>query len=352
MNPKLTDDAVAGLPLHQGRAELLEEIMRTPVLDDRPVRAEQVRRRTGWVVPVVAAAAIAALVAGSAALLSGLNGGVSGDRNTPAAAGAPRAAGSGPPARGDHRAVLDAPGWTVDGAYADAVSGEVTYTSGNRFFTITWDPAATYDDYVLDRSRDVPGPPADGEAIEVLGRDAQLWAYAKDDHTAIRAVDGGSWMELRGKGMDEAAYLELLGQLRLVDRAGFEAAMPDSFVETSERAGTVDDMVAGIAEHLDPLLPPGTPESSVQSDQTDPYQLGAEVAGGVACAWLGEFEDASRAGDQQRMDAAAEALGTARDWPVLQGLAARGEYADILWSYADEVVAGQVPEGYAGGLGC
>ena len=44
MNPKLTDDAVADLPLHHGRAELLEEIMRTPVLDDRPVRAERPRR--------------------------------------------------------------------------------------------------------------------------------------------------------------------------------------------------------------------------------------------------------------------------------------------------------------------
>ena len=58
MNPQLTDDAVAALPLHAGRAELLEEIMQTPVLDDRPLATPDTRRRRGWLAPVAAAAAI------------------------------------------------------------------------------------------------------------------------------------------------------------------------------------------------------------------------------------------------------------------------------------------------------
>jgi hypothetical protein len=30
----------------------------------------------------------------------------------------------------------------------------------------------------------------------------------------------------------------------------------------------------------------------------------------------------------------------------------RGDYPEVLWEYADQVAAGQVPDGYQGGLGC
>ena len=40
-----------------------------------------------------------------------------------------------------------------------------------------------------------------------------MWAYSPHDHTVIREVEDGHWMEFRGDGMDQAAYLELLGQL-------------------------------------------------------------------------------------------------------------------------------------------
>ena len=66
MNAKLTDDAVAGLPLSHGRAELLEEIMSTPVNDDLPVRTEKPHRRSRWVVPSAAVAVVALVAVGSA----------------------------------------------------------------------------------------------------------------------------------------------------------------------------------------------------------------------------------------------------------------------------------------------
>jgi hypothetical protein len=61
------------------------------------------------------------------------------------------------------------------------------------------------------------------------------------------------------------AYLALLDQLRVVDQAGFEAAMPGSFVD----------------------------------------------------------------GNEQRAD-----------------------YPEVVWDYADQVAAGELPDGYWGGLGC
>jgi hypothetical protein len=339
VNPRLTDDAVADLPLHDGRAELLEEIMRTPVLDDRPVRATARRDRPGWLVPAAAAAVIAMLAVGSAWWASGPDGGKTGD-----VAVQPRA-------ETNFRAVLDAPGWTVDNAYADGDSGEVAYANGDQYLEIRWEAADSYEGYVEDR-RHITEPPRDGDPIEVLGLGAQMWAYSANDHTAIRDVQAGHWLELRAGGMDKEAYLDLLGRLRLVDKAGFEAAMPESFVDSSEREAAVESMLAGIREYVDPVFPADSQRVGVSSDENDPYHLGADVAGAVACEWLADFEAATHAGDQARARSAVEALGTSRKWPVLQEMAEQGGYSDVVWDYARQVARGQVPEGYADGLGC
>lgn len=345
MNAKLTDDAVADLPLHLGRAELLEEIMSTPVITDRPVRTEPPRRRTTWVVPVAAAAAVLALVAASAWLVGSRGPGAgdsAGDRGTGVAAA---------PAPGAYRAVLDAPGWTVDNVYAERDSGELSYSRGDRSFEITWYAADAYDSYVEDR-RHIVEPPADGEPIQVLGLGAQLWAYNATDHAAIREVDDGHWLELRGQGMSKAAYLSLLTQLRLVDQPGFESAMPGSFIDGSERTAAVDEILDGIGDFASPLLPSGVARSSITADQNDPYQLGVEVAGAVACAWLDEYADATRTGADRRAQRAAGILTTTQDWPVLKQMDARGDYPEVLWGLADQVAAGQLPDWYADGLGC
>ena len=44
-------------------------------------------------------------------------------------------------------------------------------------------------------------------------------------------------------------------------------------------------------------------------------------------------------------------MGTSRQWPVLQEMDADGDYPEVVWDYADQVGAGQVPEGYREGLG-
>ncbi|MFC7493135.1 MULTISPECIES: hypothetical protein [unclassified Nocardioides] len=338
MNPRLTDDAVADLPLHRGRAELLEEIMRTPVLDDSPVTDIAHARRRAWLAPVIAAAVVA-LLAATTAWWAG----------RPDATPEPQPPVASDPA--DFRAVLDAEGWTVDNAYADRDFGEVSYASGDRYLEISWYPADAYDSYIVDR-RHITEPPRDGEPIEVLGLGAQTWAYSATDHTAIREIQAGHWLEIRAGGMGEAAYRELLGHLRLVDKAGFEAAMPASFVDSSERQATIESMLAAIGEYVDPVFPEGSQRVGVSSDETDPYHLGADVAGAVACEWLADFEAASEAGDQARADRAAEALATSRQWPVLQEMAATGEYPDVIWDFARQVGRGQVPEGYADALGC
>jgi len=336
MNPLLTDDAVAELPLHRGRAELLEEIMSTSVLDDRPVRTDPPRRRTTWLVPVAAAAAVLALIAGSAWLVSSL--GLRG----PDVAGGP----------GAYRAILIAPGWTVDSVNADDASGELTYVKGGQQFEISWYPAAEYDGYVEDR-RHITETPVDGQPVEVLGRGALMWFYAgADNPTAIRDVEDGHFLELRGKSMSTAEYLALLDDVHLVDRDDFAAAMPSAYVDGTARQVAVDRVLDGITDYVGPLIPPGSTRGSFSSAEDDLDLLGVDVARDVACEWLTEYADAHRVGDQARMAKAAEILATAHDWPVLAEMAPSGEYPALLWEYADRVVAGEVPRGYGRALAC
>src|ERR1700742_2273172 len=66
--PPITDHEVARLPVHGGRAELLEEIVRMPVdLVEGVNVAVLPRRQRRGLVSVAAAAAVAATVAGVAA---------------------------------------------------------------------------------------------------------------------------------------------------------------------------------------------------------------------------------------------------------------------------------------------
>jgi hypothetical protein len=337
MNAKLTDDAVAELPLHRGRAELLEEIMSTPVLDDRPVRTDPPRRRTTWPVPVAAAAAVLALVAGSAWLVSGL-----GLRDAGVAAGG----------SGAYRAVLEAPGWTVDSVAADDDSGELTYVKRGQAFEISWYPASEYDDYVEDRNH-ITATPVAGEPVQVLGRDALMWFYGGTDNpTAIREVENGHFLELRGKSMSTAAYLALLDDVRLVDRDDFAAAMPSAYVDGTARQKAIDEVLDGISEYVDPLIPPGSTRGSFSSAEDDLGLLGLDVARDVACEWLRDWDEAHRVGDQARMARAVAVLGTSRDWPTLRNATAGSEQPQLIWENADRVAAGRAPKDVGHTLGC
>ncbi len=360
MHPKLTDQAVDRLPLHLGRAELLEEIMTTPAVDDSPVRRNAPRRPSRYLVPLAAAAVVAAVA--TAPLWRG------GDADpriqdssgfaatpTPTPTPTPDATPDAPkdPAQA-YRFVLDAPGWRVDHTDESEYGGMVSYSKAGADLEISWYPAASYDDYVEDRSHIVE-PPAPGEPVEVVGVPGQLWAYSPDDHTVIREVERGHWTELRGGGLSKRDFLDLLTQVRQVDRDGFEASLPAEFVTTADRAAVIDEMTDGIAGALAPqhrLTPMGVPGPRFESAQTDRYQLGAHVAGAVACAWLDAYTAARQDDDEAAAADAADALATSREWPILVEMAAEGDYPEVLWQYADDAAAGRPVEGYAGGLGC
>ena len=339
--------------------QLREELRRTaagtdPTNPDRPQhvvtrarQAQRARRGAAAAASLAVVAAVAVPVWLSSATGPGAgDGGFAGQGTTQEATQAEAA--------GPYRAVLDAPGWEAVhvSVNADAQEdGEVSYAGPAGSVDIMWRPAATYEDYYEDR-RHITNPPSDGEAVEVLGETGRMWAYSTQDHTVIRPVENGFTLEVRGSGMTEPAFRELLGQLRLVDETEFEAALPEAFATSGERDAVAAGMLDGIEQHTDPLLPPGVARSSITSEENDLYALGADVAGGVACAWLQEYADAHAAGDRAAQRAAVAALSGSRDWPVLQEMRERGEYPQVVWDYADQVASGKVPEGWQDGLGC
>lgn len=336
MNPLLTDDAVARLPLHDARSALVEEIVRTPVAGERPlaaVRASGARHRA-WLVPVAVAAAVALLAAGTAWWA-----------NRPDGRSAPPPVASTAPVGDGYQAVLDAEGWTMTNVYRDDAAGEIGYAAGPASVKISWYPARLYRQR-LDSRRHLTDPPSDGTAVDIAGRTGVMWDYAADDHTALRPVEAGHFLEVRGSGMDQQAYVELLGRLRMVDAAQLDAALPPGFVRDDQRGSQIQQILDGIALYADPLLPAGHDRSEVTSDQSDPYQLGSDVAGRVACDWVAEYDAARRAGDQARAQRAVDVMATSRQWPVLREIADQGDTPEWIWAMADQMAAGQVPPGY------
>lgn len=340
-NPKLTDEAVGRLPLSRARAELLEDIMATtPVESSSPVRRP---RRRGTLIAVgTAAATVAALFAVPALLdsadepakdSSSVAGQQTGEKSDTTAEQPPAAA------TGD-RIVL--PGWTVGYTSETDAERETEFVKGAHSVSVHQRAAKYYADYLEDR-RHITTPPTDGEPVSVLGKDARLWAYSADDHTAMAEVEGPWHVEVRGSGMDKTAFLALLEQLAYVSDADFKAALPTEFV-TEDQQEIVLEMMA------DMPLPPTW--EYVRPDGPSRYQLGVSAAGSVACAWLDEWTDATAKGKPARAQRAVEALGTSREWAILNEMNAEGDYPEVVWDYAERVQRGEVPEGYRQGLGC
>ena len=110
-------------------------------------------------------------------------------------------------------------------------------------------------------------------------------------------------------------------------------ALPESAVAPRAQAGDGRTRCCAASRSRPASRPRGDGETR------DRYQLGAKVAGAVACAWI------ERGGEEAR-----EALATAQRWPILLEMNAEGDYPEVLWQYADAVhgKGGDVPAGKPG----
>ena len=257
-------------------------------------------------------------------------------------------------ARSAPRLLMTEPGWKV--ARADEFSveyGEMTFVRGTRQLDVRWGPARDHDQDVAKRDAELDVL----QSVTVAGDSARIFRYpGTSDFTALW-LRGDRSMEARGLAPSAAAFAVTLASLQKVDIDTWLAAMPDTVVEPASRAEVVDEMLAGVPR------PQGFDATGLRSGDEirDRYQLGAQVVGAVACAWIGQWVDARHAGDANRTRQAVSAMATSHEWPILLDMNEEGDYPEVLWGIADAmatdgVVIGGKPltieESYADALGC
>jgi hypothetical protein len=318
------------LDLDDAHDELCRALLaQEPIEAVRTARTARSRRR---LVPRVALAVLV-VFAGSMAVLSlGRSGGESG--GTVWAAELVRLAEASP------LVLLDAPGWQV--VYADeqsAQEGELHFGRGpadtGGGAALNWRPGAL-SGWTVDRAASANV----STTAPVLGTTAHVYQYeggrpGHEDITALWRYDGRV-LEFRAGAADVAAFKVLLAALRRVDTDAWLSAMPASVVKTGDRASVIAGMLRGVT------VPRGFDPSTIKGEKLtkDRYQLGAAVAGTVACTWFRRWSDARRAGDETREREAIAAMRTAKDWPILEEMAKSGAYPEVLLHFAEAMPAG------------
>ena len=371
-NP-LDERALAELPLGEVERELRDAILCSTDDDVAAAAPRSRRRRRAIAGParrgertgiarrparrrVLAGFALAVLAVIASVSIAGRDGGGSG---TAWAAPLVRLAEASP------LLLLDQPGWKVSRAdeYGDG-EGEMTFTrgAGDRVADdgspirrdsadLHWRRGAI-EMWLRDRAK------SSSRVVQrtVLGRPAQISQYSgTTDFTAIWSGDGGRVLEFRAVTADLAGFEALLASLRRVDVDAWLSAMPASVVKSADRAAVVREMLAGIP------LPPAFDAASIEQapSVSERYQLGAKVAGAVACGWFERWSAARARGDAAATREAVNAMQTSRGWKILREMDSDGDYPEVLWGYADAMAAGQATSHgrplmaeVRGGLGC
>ena len=196
------------------------------------------------------------------------------------------------------------------------------FANGGRELELGWQPAGWYAGFVDDSRRS-----ADLETTApVPGGVAKLFRYeGTNDFTAIWFL-GGSVLDARGLAPSVDEFRTTLASMHEVDVDTWLSAMPESVVKPAARAEVVEEMLSDIP------LPPGFDAAALRKGDAvrDRYQLGARVAGAVACAWIDRWVEARRAGNASAAATAAEAIGGSRGWPVLHEMKELGDYPSAL----------------------
>jgi hypothetical protein len=349
-------------PLPERAARAIElpdpDLVAAIIAEPAPRPRRSVRRRVGIAVALAGAAAVALAV-----LPSGSGPG----RSTPGAPARAWAAELVRFAEASPLVLIDVPDWKVD--YADESSadeGEMRFLHGDqpappasklvvtegrpipqaviedarRHAALNWRPGPI-GEWKRDRGHDA----AVNTTAPVLGTTAEVFEYRAagqfkriPDYHDITALwkDGERVMEFRWAAPSMAAFKALLADLRRVDTDTWLWAMPPSVVKTADRGSAVTAMLRGIP------LPPGFDEASIPGADLskDRYQLGATVAGTVACTWLRIWSQARRAGDTAIVERAIAAMATAKRWPVLREMSKSGAYPEVLEGYAKAMRTG------------
>lgn len=338
----ITDEQVASLPLAGSEADLCEAIMSTPTIESIPDTKQEGARRWSRRRRLALLGTAAAVVAAVVLVVQPL-----GRQTTSAwAAEVLEVAESAP------RLLVTEPGWTVTRADEFSIElGEMAFSNGQRELDLHWRAASEHDDFVQDRAASADSP----STITVAGHQAVLFQYTGTTDFTTLWLDGDHSVELRGRFPTIDDYLAVIGTLERVSIDDWLTAMPASTVRPDSRAAAVEDMLTDIP------LPTGLDVEALKDSGSvsDRYQLGAQVTGTVACAWIEQWLAATETGDTAAAQEAVNAMNTSRNWAILLEMDSDGYYPEMVWLHADALSDGGTSsqegftvDGYVEALGC
>jgi hypothetical protein len=231
---------------------------------------------------------------------------------------------------------LDAAGWKVSFVYGDEGETDIAYVRPGASIEMVQYPADAYDSYYEDRLH-----VSDPAPSRLLGKPSATFTYSAEDHTTIRPAESGTFLEVRGSGMDLAGYHVLLDRVVQTDARGLADSLPEDVVTPFNR----DRAVAHLLEGVD--VPEGFSAEDVRIEGfNDAYQSAVTVAGSVGCAWLDVYADGGAAARRQAL----AAFDGSRDWPLLKATVRQGDYAEVFWEVADRLRAGDPVDVIRGGI--
>ena len=250
--------------------------------------------------------------------------------------------------------LITAEGWTVARADEYGVKmGEVSFENEGQQIELFWRPANTHDSYVEDRAA---GSKNLG-TITVAGKDAVLFQYEGTTDFTAMWLDGPLSLELRGVFDTVEDYRAVAETLAFVDEETWLAAMPGDTITPDQRAAVVDEMLADIPLHPDVDVE----KLKTQHTVSDRYQLGAQVTGAVACAWIEQWIHAIDNGNADKRREAVGAMEGSREWKILIEMRSQGGWSQVVWELADAMTTDDkvsggtwttVEESYQSSLGC
>lgn len=359
-------DQVDDLPVDVASRELMEKIMSTEPRSTRSTLSESgpaTRRTRRLVIPLLAAAAVTAIVTGSLALQTA-GGDSPSEEAAPASTGTPSSTGApttsdkptktapatpkGPslPPTADnlHDVVLEADGWKVEDLDDSEFGGSLWWSNGALDAYMNWYPKEDYAMYLADR-REI-GP---AEKIELLGQEGLAFTYQdmgdpvmdKDDPTVKGApveTDStadedsgpnparkmvilppvGDWYIVFDVSAEDAESVDaLLMSLRRVPRDEWLAAMEDTTVQPADAEEFLDQVSQGV-----PMPAGATVEPDDLNLPQSAYHARLAFIGPVVCGWAEDYV----AGDTEAL----KVLRGSKDWPGVKALSPEGEYGSVL----------------------
>jgi hypothetical protein len=274
--------------------------------------------------------------------------------------------------------VLTGAGWEVSHLDSDPeYGGSLSWEDGAASAELSWYPAESYDSYLGDRR--AIGPE---RRVELLGQEGSAFSYGRSDavpdssDALLPDPTAGPDTPAGGSGDDPGApdtvrrhlLLPPVGDWFLEVDVTLAADTPLRTFTAALRRVPEKEWVAYLADQdtvvpataaaflaeagREVSLPPGVTVTAADlSLPQDGYQARVAFLQAVMCGWAERLEDARASGDTDAEQRATTALRASAGWPVMEALAADGEFDEVFAEGATALVAGRAFD-VTGAWGC